>query len=75
MLSLRISFDYCDLVKRAGQVFFLVRDEEINSSRGHIPASLGESAVLRPPLSASDRHSSSSWSISLGEGRFSFLPS
>lgn len=42
MLSLRISFDDCDLVKHAGQVFFPVRDEEVNSSRGTHPAQLSQ---------------------------------
>lgn len=43
MLSHRISFDYyCDLVKHTGQVFFLLRDEEINYSKGtHQPRTTG----------------------------------
>lgn len=48
MLSLHVSFDCCDLVKHAEQVFFLVRDEEINSSRGTHP-SLTRGAHLAVP--------------------------
>lgn len=59
MLSHRTSFDcYCDLVKHTGQVFFLLRDEEINYSKavhhhswekprvGHGPSSRFVLAVL-----------------------------
>lgn len=70
MLSHYIPFDcYRDLVKPAGQVFFLVKGEEINYSKGiHLSLALwrplGASSWERPQV----RHSLSSQNL-FGEGK------